>query len=118
MTSENVSFIEINSKSNIPKQARRYSVSERQSHLESWQKSGLTMNKYCRQSDISLASFKQWLKKCNIPSEIGLEINKAVTPSSPRWAELILTNGLRLRIFDLSNISEIICLVKELETCN
>jgi hypothetical protein len=35
---------------------RRYSTKEeRQTHVQSWKKSGLTMSKYCRQYNLSVA---------------------------------------------------------------
>jgi len=42
--------------------AKRYSLIERQQHLDAWQHSGLTQKGYCRQNNISLSAFYYWMK--------------------------------------------------------
>jgi hypothetical protein len=33
---------------------------ERQSHVENWKKSNLSMSEYCRQNNLTLASLSEW----------------------------------------------------------
>ncbi len=41
---------------------KRYSLSERQQHLDAWQSSGLTKQEYCRQHHITVSAFYYWIK--------------------------------------------------------
>lgn len=40
----------------------RYSRSERQHHLDTWQQSGLSKKHYCQQHGVNPATFYYWLK--------------------------------------------------------
>ncbi|CFV28411.1 TPA: hypothetical protein PXM11_003292 [Yersinia enterocolitica] len=40
--------------------AKRYSHTERQQHLDTWQQSGLTKQYYCQQHDLNPATFYYW----------------------------------------------------------
>ena len=43
----------------------RYSAEERRAHVELWRESGLSRAAYCRQSDLTYATFTQWVQRMN-----------------------------------------------------
>ncbi len=45
--------------------AKRFSLIERQQHLDAWQRSGLTKQEYCRQHAITISAFYYWIKHHN-----------------------------------------------------
>lgn len=91
----------------------------RQSHCEDWRKSGLSMSEYCRRSGLSISSLSGWLKKFNDTST-GSKIKpeKMTVPARRQCMEIILVSGIRLRFSEVGNISEILRLLKAIESCN
>jgi Fe-S cluster assembly scaffold protein SufB len=120
MTSEGLSFVELGVSTNRGKQSR-YTLAERKTHIEDWRKSGLSMREYCRRYALAISSFCQWVKKFETPFYSELKNN---TEERVPWishsglVELILTNGIRIRFSDIANLSEVVRLVKALESCN
>ena len=45
--------------------AKRYSLIERQQHIDAWQRSGLTKQEYCQQNTLATSAFYYWLKHHN-----------------------------------------------------
>lgn len=122
MTTECLSFVEIGVLNNGSIKTRRYSQSERETYIEEWRRSKLSMNAYCRQNALALSSFSQWVKKLKVTTthcESKNDDEKSIPKINHTGImELTLTNGIRLRFTDTSNLSEVVRLVKALKSCS
>lgn len=112
MLTQTAGFVELK-----PKATPRYSNEERYNHCIEWKKSGLSMNEYCRRSGIAVSSLSKWVGEAKeLPKETSDTLSVSLTNSYPP-VEIILTSGLRIRL-PKSNISEILKMVRALESCN
>ncbi len=114
MTNKNPSFVEL---SNSPKM-NRYTHEEKYAHCEEWQKSGLSMNDYCRRSGLSVSTLSKWL------SGISDKPNEAASIKPQSHASLVdqhieiwLASGIRLKL-PRTNLAEVIKIVRALESCS
>jgi hypothetical protein len=91
--------------------AKRFSLIERQQHLDAWQRSGLTKQVYCRQHSITISAFYYWIKH-----------NKggAITTVSPAFipTRLVLAenNSADVVILNLPNGCSVSCLPIQLRS--
>ena len=46
--------------SNNTKSKQRTTTEERQTHVEKWRKSGLSMSEYCRQNNLAVSNLSGW----------------------------------------------------------
>ena len=91
----------------------------RRSHCEDWRKSGLSMSEYCRRLGLSVSSLSGWLKKFHYAAPTKKKIKPEETISPRRQCmEIILVSGIRLRFSEIGNMSEIVRLLKAIESCN
>ena len=114
MQNEPSAFVELSTSSTT----NRYTEEERNYHCEGWQKSGLSMNEYCKRSGIAISSLSKWLNENKRPTLTTNE--KLETPlanASHQALEIILTSGLRLR-FSRLPVAELLRLIRALESCN
>lgn len=90
----------------------------RKNHVQKWKQSGLSMQKYCRDQEISYWSFREWRAK--FESENSANKNRLMQISSPlnikskanEPLEIILNNGIRIIIQEISGMDhfkEIVC---------
>ena len=87
-------------------------------HVIKWKQSGLSMQGYCREHEISYWSFREWKSKFeseNTANKNGLvEISAKPypNPNKNEPIEIILNNGMRIIVRDNSGIGhlkEIVC---------
>jgi transposase-like protein len=109
-----------NASVDMPK--RRYTTEEeRQSLVEDWKKSGLSMSEYCRQNNLALASLSEW-KRSILRNKIQFKEVKSqastdtTTPSN--IIEIILDQRIKIRLQQVTDVSLLIKIAKGLMACN
>ena len=112
MLTQTPAFVELK-----PKAMPRYSDEERYNHCIEWKKSGLSMNEYCRRFGIAVSSLSKWVSEAKELSKETLDTLSVSLTNSYPLVEIILMSGLCIRI-PRSNISEILKIVRALESCN
>ena len=121
MTSEIPSFVELSVSPTSGKKMGSYSQEERKTHCEEWRQSGLSMSEYCRRCNFTISTFCKWAKKLSnqSSSDVKKRAEKLSLHSTRHTlVELVLTNGIRLRFGEISHISDMVRLVKALESCS
>jgi len=95
-----------------------------QSHLIAWRNSGLSQAKYCHRQGLSLPCFGYWRGKLREslpltepPANTLLPIVVSEIPSSGRYIEVELPNGLQVRF--PSDMDETLCvsIIRTLREC-
>ena len=112
-------------KANVESQrvTRRYSTKEeRQAHIESWRKSGLTMSEYCRQHNVAVANLSDWKRSALQNSSQFKSIN-SLSPrdgltSQPNLIEVLVDQRIKIRFQCTSDASLIVNVVKGLLACS
>src|SRR3989338_8501431 len=99
--------------------ARRYSTKEeRQAHVDSWKKSGLTMSDYCRQYNLSVANLSDWKRSVlrdNLPFKpISSLSPRDVLTNSTNLIEVIVDQRIKIRFQCVSDATLVVGVVKEL----
>ena len=94
---------------------------ERQSQVENWKKSGLSMSEYCRQNNLALASLSEWKrsilrKKIQFKAVQSLVSTDTTTPSN--IVEIILDQRIKIRLQQVTDASLVIKIAKGLMACN
>lgn len=117
MSTEKSSFVELSVAE--PSKTRKYTAAERHMHYTEWCKSGLSMNEYCRRSGLLISTFSLWVKKIKseLITEPKKEFEKLPDNGNPGGLEIILVSGIRLRLTRITNMAEVLRLVKALESC-
>ena len=87
----------------------RYSHSERQRHLDAWQQSGLSKKQYCRQPDVSQATFYYWLK--HHKEDVTVAVPSAFIPARRVMPD---NNGSETVTLNLPNGCSVRCLPTQL----
>ncbi|WP_255556967.1 hypothetical protein [Sodalis sp. dw_96] len=90
---------------------KRYSLSERQQHLDAWQCSGLTKQEYCRQHHITVSAFYYWIK--HHKDEVTATETTAFIPARRVVAE---NNNASAVTLNLPNGCSVSCLPAQLMT--
>lgn len=102
---------------------RRYTNAElRQSHVNNWKLSGMTMREYCREHDLVLSSLSAWVQA----DKLSKQTFKPITVTAPLVApmkqsgviEILISDKLKIRLIDLPNTSLVVEIAKELMRCN
>lgn len=101
---------------------RRYTTKEeRQSQVENWKKSGLSMSEYCRQNNLALASLSEW-KRSILRNKIQFKAVKSVasteTTTPSNFVEIILDQRIKIRLQHVTDASLVIKIAKGLMSCN
>lgn len=87
---------------------KRYSLSQRQQHLDTWQHSGLTKQEYCRQHAITVSAFYYWIKHNN-------DTTTAVAPAFIPARRSVSENGSAVAVtLNLPNGCSVSCLPAQL----
>lgn len=102
---------------------RRYTTKEeRQSHLDSWKKSALSMSEYCRQNNLALASLSEWKRSI-------LRDNPKFKPIQPLSSldavtkpnniiEIIVDQRIKIRLQHVSDAWLVINIAQGLMKCS
>lgn len=90
---------------------KRYSLSERQQHLDAWQCSRLTKQEYCRQHHITVSTFYYWIK--HHKGEVTATETSAFIPARRVVAE---NNNAVAVTLNLPNGCSVSCLPAQLMT--
>lgn len=96
----------------------------RQSHVESWKQSGLSMSEFCRQKGLSLSNFSSWAQARNKSNLIFKPINVTSIPSKQdvqalkNMIEIHLTQQVKIRFINVVDCSLVVSIAKELAKCS
>jgi transposase-like protein len=97
-------------------------ASIRQSHIENWKQSGLSMSEYCRQKGLSLSNFSSWAQKHNKSQATFKPISVLSMPSKPEIqkniVEIHLAQQIKIRFVNVSDYTLIVNIAKELVKCS
>jgi hypothetical protein len=106
-----------------PKTKRKHTTTLiRQSHVESWKRSSLSMSEYCRQKELSLSNFSGWVQTYNKSQGIFKPINvlslrnNAEVPSNT--VEIHLAQQVKIRFSNITDCTLIIKIARELAKCS
>ena len=108
--------------------SKAYTLEAKHQHVKQWQKSGLTMTQYANQNGISVSSISKWSKE-SIPSaffqpilqpeESPLKPKNCLSPEGLiRGLEMVLPNGIVLRIQQPLEASAVMLWIQEMVRCN
>jgi hypothetical protein len=95
----------------------------RRNHVQKWAESGLSMQRYCSEQEISYWSFRDWKKKIEPKSsvdgcrlvEISATLYKGSRDCEP--IEIILNNGIKIIVKENSgtdHLKAILCVLAEM----
>lgn len=94
----------------------------RQSHIESWKQSGLSMSEYCRQKGLSLSNFSSWVQAHNKSQALFKPISVLNMPSNPdiqkNIVEIHFAQQVKIRCVNVSDCALIVNIAKELVKCS
>ena len=98
---------------------RNINQEDRTFHVENWQKSGLSMNKYCQQHNLALSSFSKWSRtneasKSTFKPMIVKSLPSFKNPDSSNFIEIFIREQIKLRLPNTTEASLIINIVKGL----
>jgi transposase-like protein len=101
---------------------RRYTTKEeRQSQVENWKKSGLSMSEYCRQNKLALTSLSAWNRSI-LRNKIQFKAIKSLastdTTRPSNVVEIIIDQRIKIRLQQVTDASLVINIAKGLMTCN
>ena len=95
---------------------------ERQSHVESWKSSGLTMSEYCRQKNLQLASLSEWkntlLRKSPKFKPVQLLSAHDAIAKRGNVIDILVDQRIKIRLQNITDVSLVVSIVKGLTTCN
>ena len=101
---------------------RHTTKEERQSHVESWKKSGLSMSDYCRQNNIPLANLSEWKSASLQDSPQFKPIQSLPTQcareKSENIVEILVDQRIKIRLQHVTDASLVINIAKGMLTCN
>jgi len=101
---------------------RRTTKEERQSHVENWKKSGLSMSEYCRQNNVALANLSEWKNAILRESPQFKPIQYLSTQSEGEKlnnvVEILVDQRIKIRLQHVRDASLVINIAKGMLTCN
>jgi hypothetical protein len=74
-------------------------------HIENWQSSGKSQNRYCKENELSISTFSYWLKQYRTTHNESPEQNSFIpltvadTLKDERRFEMELPDGVTIRIY-------------------
>lgn len=94
-----------------------------QRHMEAWGRSGLTQARYCREHELSLASFGYWRRrlrtspqtKPNGSALVPIVVGEVTTPAAV--IEVRLPNGLSVHLPVAMDSARWLPMIQALRTC-
>lgn len=96
----------------------------RQSHVENWKQSGLSMSEFCRQQGLSLSNFSGWVQTHNKSKLLFKPVNVTSMPSKQdvqvqkNMIEIHLTQQIKIRFINVIDCSLVVNIAKELAKCS
>lgn len=111
-------------KSNLLSNAKsklRTTTEERQTHVEKWKQSGLSMSEYCRQNNLAVSNLSGWnsslLKSSKaFKSFQPLSLHDTVKPANV--VEILVDQRIKIRLQHITDAALIISIAKGLLPCN
>ena len=96
---------------------------ERVAHLKKWKESGLSVTEYCRHHGIPPTSFLGWRRKAMKPDKIfkPVAVTSSTSSTKPVTAnviEIVAEPAVKIRLLNVTDVSLVINLVKELNKCS
>jgi hypothetical protein len=94
----------------------------RQSYVDKWKQSSLSMSAYCQQEQLPLSSFSKWLhtkvKRASIFKPVS--VLPTVIPATPSNAivEILMGQDIKIRFLNVIDTGLIVALLKDFKKCN
>lgn len=108
-----------NSSSNT-KSKPRTTIEERQTHVEKWKRSGLSMSEYCRQNNLAISNLSGWnsslLKRSAPFKSLALSLPDSVKPTN--IVEILIDQRIKIRLQHVTDATLIINIAKGLLPCS
>ncbi len=94
---------------------------ERQTHVEKWKRSGLSMSEYCRKNNLAIANLSGWknsLSKDSAPCQPfqPLSLPEPVKPTNV--VEILVDQRIKIRLQHVTDAALIINIAKGLLPCS
>jgi len=115
MQTQSPTFIKLNGKK---RESSRFTQEEKLNHLKAWRESGLSMSEYSRKNGISLPSLSKWLKQAKEQTDPAKKTELTILSRHllvHEKLEIILRNGIRLKLSETWSLDETIKFIKALE---
>ena len=109
-------FVELAVTKSSNSKRTRYTLAERKAHCREWHTSGLSMNEYCRRAGLFISTFSQWVKRFN--DKQATEAEESEKPQPQQAIEIILVSGICIRFTGAVNVTEILRIIRALESCS
>ena len=99
----------------------RTTTEERQTHVEKWKKSGLSMSEYCRQNNLAVSNLSGWnsslLKSSkSFKSFQPLSLPDSVKPTNV--VEILVDQRIKIRLQHITDAALVISIAKGLLPCS
>lgn len=89
----------------MSRKANGTEVAQWQSHIEAWQRSGLSQTAYCQQHDLVWSRFCYWRRKLRGASRPASGFVRVVKPQSATGLSVRLPSGLEINGVDGNNVT-------------
>jgi hypothetical protein len=104
-----------------PKLGVKFSTQAQKAHVRAWEASGETMSHYCQSHGLSLSAFSGWSNKYSQKKNgefIGIApLVKNTTIKKGQSMQIVFGNQVRIIIAEITDLSAIVKLLKELSQC-
>jgi transposase-like protein len=101
---------------------RKSTKEERQFHVDSWKKSGLSMSDYCRRNNVPVANLSEWKKSLSRSSTQFKPIKSLTTKEaeliSGSIVEILVDQRIKIRLQYVTDASLVINIAKGMLTCS
>lgn len=100
--------------------SKRYSENDRLHHLEEWKKSGVSMNQYCQDKDLTISTLSKWVRSANQTKTQfkPVKIASASIHNQNGSIEIIIDNRIKIKLSNASDVSIVVDIVRNLIQCN
>jgi transposase len=95
-----------------------FSDEQRKKHYQDYKESGLSVESYCQLNSISQSALRKWVTKFNPkPSFVPITPENCISDVKQSF-EIILSNGLRIRFPELTNLVVVKQIIREMNSCS
>ena len=99
---------------------KQYTASERRNLVDKYKRSGLTKTAFCRENDITLTNFSNWIKPCNrkkCETVEFAEVEFSVPVDSGVSVEITFPDGKVLRLRNFQMTKESATFIRRMASC-
>lgn len=94
---------------------------ERQAHIETWEKSGLSMSEYCRQNNLAISNLSGWknaLLKTSTQCNPFQPLSLPEPVKTINVVEILIDQRIKIRLQHVTDAALIISIAKGLLPCS